>query len=73
MRYIFDIEANNLLPHVNKVFCAVTYNLDTGEYQEFPPERLPEFLSLIQNATLLIGHNILGYDLPVLQLLQNLQ
>lgn len=69
--YVFDIEANGLEP--DRVWCAVFLDTETGEFTEFYSEEgftvanskgLREF---VNKADCLIGHNILGYDIPVLQ------
>ena len=66
MKLIFDIETDGLLDTVTKVHCAVIINADTGETYGYTPEQIPEFLEMLSKATLLIGHNIMGYDLIVL-------
>lgn len=83
MRYIIDIEANNLLaPALDysklpfklkdtfKVWCVVVRNILTGSVirlygEELTKERLAKSL---KDATEIIGHNIVTYDLPVLKL-----
>lgn len=83
MRYIIDIEANNLLaPALDysklpfklkdtfKVWCVVVRNILTGSVirlygEELTKERLAKSL---KDATEVIGHNIVTYDLPVLKL-----
>lgn len=71
-RLVFDIEANNLLLDVTKFWCAVTYNLDTKEYLFYRPDELKNFIKNLEEASLLIGHNIIGYDLPALKKLGGL-
>ena len=65
-RYLFDIEGDDLLPKITKVHCIVAINVDTGEVHKFGPERLQEGLALLSGAGTLIGHHILGYDIPAL-------
>lgn len=68
MRLIFDIEANNLLDDVTQMWIVVTYDLDTEETKQFTYHN--NFLGLFEHldqATELIGHNIIGYDLPLLE------
>ena len=65
-RYVFDLETNGLLAEVTRVHCAVLYDLDTDEILDFRPHEIGKFLELYVRATLLVGHNIIGYDIPVL-------
>lgn len=65
-RYCFDIEANGLLKEVNLFFCAVVQDVDTGEIWYFEPDEWPGFLNKLKEAHWLIGHNIIGYDIPAL-------
>lgn len=65
-RYVFDIEADGLLPTVTKVHCIVLKN-ESDEVFSFGPDMLHVGLGMLAEAELLIGHNIIKYDLPVLR------
>lgn len=65
-RLCFDIEANGLLKEVSVFFCAVTEDVDTGEIKYFKPDEWQEFLDVLSDANWIIGHNIIGYDIPAL-------
>lgn len=64
---VFDIEGNNFLYQIDKIHCIATYCYETGEYNLFGPKDLEAGLKYLQDATLLIGHNIAGFDLPALE------
>lgn len=69
---IFDIEANGLLDDVTEIHCIVTFNTETGVTRRYNNQRngalsLRESLYELSNADVLIGHNILGYDLPAIR------
>lgn len=67
-RYVFDIETNGLLiGGGDRVHCAVLYDIDTDEIIGFRPNELGKFLKLYRAAEVLIGHNIIGFDIPFLQ------
>lgn len=72
-RYCFDIEANGLLKEVNLFFCAVIENVDNGDILYYAPDNAQEFLDELSKAKWLIGHNIIGYDLPALKKLYGWQ
>ena len=67
MRIVFDIEANGWRDETTNVWCLVTYNLDTKEKLSFRPHEIEKGISILQKATLIIGHNIINYDIPLLE------
>jgi DNA polymerase I len=73
MRLIFDLETNGLLDTVSEVHCIVTHNVDTGEVRKYDPHHLQEALARIEEASELIGHNIMAYDLEVLKKLYQIE
>lgn len=62
---IFDIEADGLTP--NKVWCIVAKDIEQQKVYQFGPDKLAAGIKLLEEADVLIGHNILGYDMPVLE------
>jgi DNA polymerase-1 len=72
MRLLFDIEANGLLDSITKIWMLVAVNIDTKEEHIYcnyfkGAKPLNEFKELLDNATELYGHFILGYDLPAIK------
>lgn len=70
MRVVLDIEANGL-ENPDKIWCVVCKDIDTGEINifrnlAFNAEENYRCLQYLNNCSLIVGHNILGYDLPVL-------
>ena len=69
-RVVFDIEANGLLDTATHLWCIAAYNMDKDEWltgtivEDGSIEKVIEYLS--RQYTCLIGHNILGYDIPLL-------
>tara|TARA_R110001599_G_scaffold10490_3_gene51648 strand:+ start:519 stop:2249 length:1731 start_codon:yes stop_codon:yes gene_type:complete len=68
---VFDIEANGLDP--DTVWCVIAYEREAKEYIEWSGDTLPNFKDWIaeQEELEVIGHNIIGYDIPVLEKLLN--
>ena len=66
MKVAFDIEANGLDPTLIHCIAAKVIGQDVSEF--WTPDRVKYFPAwLVEiNAEVLIGHNIIGYDLPVL-------
>ena len=66
-KIVIDIETNMTATHI---WCAVTKDIDTQEVNVWTQaEKLQNYLA---EASILIGHNIIGFDVPVLKKLWNL-
>jgi Autographiviridae DNA-directed DNA polymerase len=67
LRLIFDLESDGLLDAVTRVHCIVIGDLDSDRMHEYGPGRITDALAHLARADVLVGHNIQGYDLPVLR------
>ena len=65
MDLVFDIETDDL--KATKVWCIVAQDVDTNEIFKFPPSKLDDGVRLLQSADRLIGHNIIGFDVPMIK------
>ncbi|AXH71997.1 MAG: DNA polymerase [Podoviridae sp. ctbj_2] len=63
---VFDMEADGFLDKVTKIHCASFRDLEGNAVASFRPNQLKELVEYLDTVDVLIGHNILGYDLPVL-------
>ena len=70
MRLVFDIEADGLKP--TRLWCVSAVDVDTKQFYEYGPSQIEQAVELLGNAEVLIGHNILGFDLPTLERLHGL-
>lgn len=76
---LFDLETKGLLPHqsrpgmepLDKVHCLVVHDVEAGWYRRYRKNKsedtIKRGLEVLAEADLLIGHNIISYDLPVLK------
>ena len=62
---VFDIETDDL--KATKIWCMVAQDSDSGKIYKFAPHELESGLELLQSADELIGHNIIGFDVPVIK------
>lgn len=62
---VFDIEADGLTP--TQVWCIVAKDVQTGQVSQFYGDTLTGFNDLVKDYDEVIGHNIIGYDVPVLE------
>ena len=76
MELVFDIEADGLgeitisktpQPEVTKVWCLVARDVATGKVYTYTENNIGEGVDLLRSASTIIGHNILQYDIPVLE------
>ena len=68
---IFDIETNGLLHDVSTIHCLAIHDLSTDQTIAYndtgSSEPISRGLQRLQDADRVIGHNIIGYDLPVIR------
>ena len=65
MNLVFDIETDGL--DYSVIFCIVAYDIDNEVVYKFKPSELQEGIDLLSKADKLIGHNIIGFDIPVIK------
>lgn len=62
---VFDIETNDL--KATKIWCISAIDVDTEVQTSFGPSELDKGLEFLRTADKLIGHNIIGFDIPVIK------
>lgn len=71
MNLVFDIETDGLLNDLTCIHCIGIHDLDAGETYVFNDQGnkqpITKGIQLLEDADTIIGHNIIGYDIPVLQ------
>ena len=65
MDLVFDIETDDL--KATLIHCLVAQDMDSGKIYKYPPDKLAEGYELLSNADTLIGHNIIGFDIPMVE------
>lgn len=68
---VFDLESNGLLNDVTKIHCLVIYEQETGETiaynDEGNAEPITRGVQRLEDADVIVGHNVIGYDIPCLR------
>ncbi len=72
---VFDLEANGLLNDATNVHCIVLNYVEENRTTTFNDEKIGKGMSspvvravqYLEDADYIIGHNILGYDLPLIK------
>ena len=64
---IFDLESDGLYDDVSKIHCLVIYDIQSGNTFSYGPDAIDNAIGHLDSADVLIGHNILFYDIPVLK------
>lgn len=75
-RLVLDLETNGLIPQVDTIWMLVCQDVDTKEvfiYTDHDAKypSIQEGLRKLEEAQILIAHNGIGYDFPVLKRLLN--
>ena len=69
--FIFDLETNGLLDTVTTIHSLVLLNINNGtiiscaDQEGYIP--INDGIKILNSADLLIGHNVIKYDIPVLE------
>tara|TARA_R100000664_G_C2747499_1_gene135007 strand:- start:843 stop:1388 length:546 start_codon:yes stop_codon:yes gene_type:complete len=70
-KLIFDLESTGLLRRGSKIHCIVMRNLDEVKnpmvFDHQPERDLNLAIDQLQRADMLIGHNIIGFDIPLIK------
>ncbi len=69
--YVFDLESDGLYDKVTKIHCIVIYDITGQQTFSYGPDRITDAIAHLATADVLIGHNILFFDIPVLQKLHS--
>lgn len=71
-RFILDIEADGLLDNVSKIYCLCYTNGDINSIVTLTEKEdiIPIFLN---KDNIIIGHNIIDYDVPVIEKVFNIK
>ena len=63
---LFDLETNGLLDTVTKIHCLVIKDTETGEVFKYTAEDMEEGIRSLMSGPI-GGHNVIKFDLPVIQ------
>mgnify|MGYP003647775466 FL=1 len=69
MQLVFDIETDDL--DATKIHCIVAQDVDTKAIHTFTPDNLQAGYEFLTTADTLIGHNIIGFDIPMVHKFSN--
>ena len=68
---VFDLESNGLLNDVTKIHCLVIYEQETDQTlvynDEGDAEPITRGVQRLEDADVIVGHNVIGYALPCLR------
>lgn len=73
---VVDIETNGLLHDLTRIHCIAIHDSETNEIETFNDEKnnrysITEGLSRMAVADTIVGHNLLGFDLPAIGKIYN--
>ena len=68
---LFDIETTPLPADRTEIHCIVTLDYETGEIERYndtgQEQPITRGVTTLMDADTLIGHNIIGFDIPVIK------
>lgn len=75
MARVFDLESNGLLDTMTKIHCLVWKDTDGDEYHRYADVKIykrlhgsiQDGLKELMKADLLVGHNIINFDIPAIK------
>ena len=67
---VFDLETDGLLNDVTQIHCLVIHDSETEQTIHYNDqgnqEPIARGIQRLEDADIIVGHNIVGYDLPVI-------
>jgi len=63
----FDIETDGLYDQVTKIHCIVIHDIQKDKTYCYNPAHITDAIHHLKTADVLIGHNIIFYDIPVIE------
>lgn len=64
---VFDIETDGLLDTLTKIHTMTIYDYETDTFRRFDKEEVPNGIKLLMEADVIVGHNIINFDVPAIQ------
>ena len=76
MTLVFDLETNGLLHDLTRIHCIAIYDSTTDEIETYNDEKnnrysISEGVNKLLVADTIVGHNIIGFDIPCISKLYN--
>lgn len=65
---LFDLETDGLdLQAISKIHVLAVYDYQTERFYRFDKEKVSEGVRFLEKADVIVGHNIINFDVPVIQ------
>jgi len=68
---VFDLESDGLYDVATKIHCIVIHDITAEQTFSYGPDCIADAIDHLATADVLIGHNLIFFDLPVLQKLHS--
>lgn len=66
---VFDVETDGLIETVTKIHCMCARQYKDGVITDYTFIEYEDMINFLQNETVLVGHKIITFDIPVCELL----
>lgn len=71
MHLVFDIETDGFYNNLSTIHCIAVKDIDTGETfifnEQGSRDPIVRGVTLLEGADVIIGHNVINYDIPVIR------
>lgn len=64
---VFDLEGDDLFYNATCIWCIVIKDLNTQKVFKYTPSNIEEGIAKLSSYDLISGHNICGYDIPLIK------
>ncbi len=64
---VWDIESNGLYFEMDKVWCIWCFDVESDKTIGFRPHQIDEAVDFLNKCTVLIGHNIIDFDIAAME------
>jgi len=72
VKLVFDTESDELLYKATVIHCISCKDRDTGVVTSFRPDRIKDSVRFLSGASIIIGHNIAQFDIPLIEKLHGI-
>ena len=63
----FDLESDELLPKATQIHTLTIHDDETNRFTRYDKQAVPQGLARLSEADCICGHNIIGFDIPLIK------
>lgn len=67
MDLVYDTEGDGFREETTRLWCVVAKDMNSGEIYKYRPDEIHKVMDLFSQAKMLVCHNQISHDLPILK------